>query len=44
MDFLVDKLCTEHAEEYENEVLCEPMKRASMLKYRDIIHETISEF
>ena len=34
----------EHAEEYENEVLGEPMKRASMLKFRDIIHETVSEF
>jgi hypothetical protein len=34
----------EHAEEYENGDLSEPLKKATMLKYRDIIAETCSEF
>jgi hypothetical protein len=31
----------EHPEEYEDEALSGPMKKAANLKYRDIIHETI---
>jgi hypothetical protein len=44
VDFLIDKVCNEHFDEYEQDTLSEPMKRASMLKYRELIHETISEF
>ncbi len=44
VDYLLDKLVHEHAEEYENGDLTEPLKKATMLKYRDIIAETCSEF
>ena len=44
VDYLIDKLVGEYHEDYLNGALNEPLKRAMFLKYRDLIHETVSEF
>lgn len=44
VDFLIDRLVEEFDSEYEHGNLAEPLKRAMFLKYRDLIHETVSEF
>ena len=44
VDFLIDKLVAEYPNDYDSGDLSEPMKRAMFLKFRDLIHETVSEF
>lgn len=41
---MIDKLMSEYSDDYEEGELAEPMKRAMFLKFRDLIHETVSEF
>ena len=41
---MIDRLVDEYQNDYEHGELAEPMKRAMFLKFRDLIHETVTEF
>lgn len=41
---MVDKLVHEYPDEYEHGELTESIKKATLLKFRDIIAETVNEF